>query len=450
MASAESVHGMWSSRLMFVLAATGSAVGLGNIWRFPYMAGENGGGAFVLVYLVCIALVGIPIMMSEILAGREGRQSPIHTMKDLAARSSVSPWWQSLGWMGAIAGFVILSFYGVIAGWAMAYVASISTGTFKGVDAVFANQFFSDFTADAGVVVMWQTIFMALTISIVARGVGDGLEKAVKYMMPTLFVLLLVLIGYAMSTGHFVEGLSFLFSFNLDKLTWNSVLMAMGQAFFTLSLGMGSIIAYGAYMPRKSSIFGAATSIAMLDTSVALMSGMAIFPLVFANGLEASAGPGLMFITLPLAFGQMEGGQIFGTAFFILVTFAAITSSISLVEPAVAWLVEKTRISRAKAAATIGSLAWLLGLGSALSFNLMSDFTLIGKMTFFDTMDYLANNIMLPLGGLIIAIFVGWFVDKRIPRDQLSMPEGAYKIWQFLVRFIAPAAVFIVFVMSFS
>lgn len=449
MAQAESVHGMWSSRLMFVLAATGSAVGLGNIWRFPYMAGENGGGAFVLVYLLCIALIGIPIMMSEILAGREGRQSPINTMKDLASRSGVSPLWQSLGWLGAIAGFVILSFYGVIAGWAMAYIGSVSAGEFAGQDAAFASQYFEDFTADAGLVVMWQTIFMALTTIIVARGVGEGLEKAVKYMMPALFVMLLVLIGYSMSSGHFKEGLSFLFSFNFDKLTWDGVLGAMGQAFFTLSLGMGAIIAYGAYMPRNASVLGTATMIALLDTSVALMSGMVIFPLVFANGLEISAGPGLMFITLPLAFGQMEGGQIFGTIFFILVTFAAITSSISLVEPAVAWLVEKTKSSRVAAAMIIGGLAWFLGLGSALSSNLLSDFTPFGEMTIFDTLDYLANNIMLPLGGMLVAIFVGWFIDQQIARDQLELPEYAYKIWQFLVRFIAPLAVFIVFIMAF-
>lgn len=449
MAQAESVHGMWSSRLMFVLAATGSAVGLGNIWRFPYMAGENGGGAFVLVYLLCIALIGIPIMMSEILAGREGRQSPINTMKDLASRSGVSPLWQSLGWLGAIAGFVILSFYGVIAGWAIAYIGSVSSGVFAGQDAAFASQYFQDFTADAGLVVMWQSIFMVLTIIIVARGVGEGLEKAVKYMMPALFVMLLVLIGYSMSSGHFKEGLSFLFSFNFDKLTWEGVLKAMGQAFFTLSLGMGAIIAYGAYMPRNASVLGTATMIALLDTAVALMSGMVIFPLVFANGLEISAGPGLMFITLPLAFGQMEGGQIFGTLFFILVTFAAITSSISLVEPAVAWLVEKTKSSRVTASVIIGGLAWFLGLGSALSSNLLSDFTPFGEMTFFDTMDYLANNIMLPLGGMMVAIFVGWFIDQQIVRDQLELPEYAYKIWRFLVRFIAPLAVFIVFIMAF-
>ncbi|MDZ7684053.1 MAG: sodium-dependent transporter [Gammaproteobacteria bacterium] len=305
--SSESMHGMWSSRLMFVLAAAGSAVGLGNIWRFPYVAGENGGGAFVLMYLLCIALIGVPIMTAEILLGRSGRQSPINSMRLLAARSGANPLWQLIGWMGALAGFMILSFYGVIAGWAMHYVFENAAGTFVGATGEVATETFNSFTANVWKVVGWQTAFMLLTISIVARGVGEGLEKTVKYLMPALFVLLLVLVGYSMSSGHFGEGLSFLFGFKLERLTWAAVLMAMGQAFFTLSLGMAAIMTYGAYMPKDSSIIGTAGMIAALDTAVAILSGMVIFPLVFANGLESSAGPGLMFVTLPLAFGQLPG-----------------------------------------------------------------------------------------------------------------------------------------------
>lgn len=446
----ESMHGMWSSRFMFILAAAGSAVGLGNIWRFPYVAGENGGGAFVLVYLGCIALIGWPIMTSEILLGRAGRQSPINTMRELTLRSGANPGWQGLGWLGAAAGFVILSFYGVIAGWAMYYVISLASGAFTGADADFASAAFDTFTKDAGQVVFWQTLFMALTTLIVARGVGQGLETTVKYLMPMLFILLLVLVAYAaVTTGHFIEGVSFLFSFNLEKLSWNGVLMAMGQAFFTLSLGMGAIMAYGSYMPKNASIPGTAATIALLDTGVALMSGLVIFPLVFANGLEVSAGPGLMFITLPLAFGHMEGGQIFGTIFFVLVTFAAITSSISLVEPAVAWLVERARLSRWQAAVAVGGLAWFIGLGSAFSFNIWSDVKLPGGLDFFSTMDFVANNIMLPLGGMLIALFAGWFIDQQISREELSLNETAFRMWRFLARFIAPVAVFIVFIMTF-
>ena len=260
MSAPESVHGMWSSRLMFILAASGSAVGLGNIWRFPYVAGENGGGAFVIVYLACIFLIGIPILSSEILLGREGRQSPIHTMKTLTKTSGANGAWQFIGWMGALAGFVILSYYSVVAGWAMAYVFEMGSGVFVNADGATASQVFADFTGSPGKVVLWHSIFMLLTMFIVARGITEGLERTVKYLMPALFALLLVLVGYAMNSGHFMEGVAFLFSFDFDKLTGAGVLMAMGQAFFTLSLGMGAIMTYGAYMPKDASILSSAMS----------------------------------------------------------------------------------------------------------------------------------------------------------------------------------------------
>ncbi len=448
--ASESIHGMWSSRLMFILAAAGSAVGLGNIWRFPYLAGENGGGVFVLVYLGCIFLIGIPIMSAEILLGRAGRQSPINTMRDLTATSGANRLWQGVGWMGAIAGFMILSFYAVIAGWVISYIFQMGSGMFTGADANFVTSAFTSFTGNVWSVVGWHALFMATTIFITARGVGEGLETTVKYLMPALFVLLVVLVIYAATTsGHFMEGVSFLFSLNFEKFSWSAVLSAMGQAFFTLSLGMGAIMAYGAYMPKDASILGTATTIALLDTGVALMSGLIIFPLVFANGLESSAGPGLMFITLPLAFGQMAGGQIFGVVFFVLVAFAAITSSISLVEPAVAWVVEKMNTSRVVAAVAVGGLAWLVGLGSAFSTNIWADVTIVGGMTFFDTMDYVANNIMLPLGGVLIALFAGWILDKKIVEDQMSDDMTFYPLWRFLIRFVAPAAVSLVFVLTF-
>ena len=450
MAVADSIHGMWSSRLIFILAAAGSAVGLGNIWRFPYVAGENGGGAFVLVYLACIFLIGIPIMASEILIGRAGRQSPINSMRSVAIESGASPGWQVVGWMGALAGFMILSFYAVIAGWVLSYVIMLGSGVFVGADADLANSTFSGFVGNAWSVVGWFTGFMVLTIFITARGVGRGLETTVKYLMPTLFVLLVVLVIYAaVTSGHFMEGVSFLFSFEFEKLTWGSVLIAMGQAFFTLSLGMGAIMAYGAYMPKDASIIGTATTIALMDTGVALMSGLIIFPLVFANGLESSAGPGLMFVTLPLAFGQMAGGQFFGCIFFILVAFAAITSAISLVEPAVAWIVEKLQTTRVVAALLVGALVWLLGLGSAFSTNILSDVFIVGEMTFLDTMDYVTNNIVLPLGGIFIALFAGWILDRKIRDEEMKGDLPYYPIWRFLTRFVAPVAVSIVFIMTF-
>ena len=445
----ESNHGMWSSRLMFILAAAGSAVGLGNIWRFPYLAGENGGGVFVLAYLVCIGFIGLPILISEILLGRAGRQSPIGAMVALADSVGVSRRWSVIGWMGALAGFMILSFYGVIAGWAMAYVPSTLSGTFVSISAIEAERSFEAFISDPWQVVGWQSLFMLLTIFIAARGVGRGLETTVRYLMPALFGLLILLLVYsAVTTGEFIAGLTFLFQPDFSRFNTDSLITAMGQAFFTLSLGMGAIMAYGAYMPKGSSIVGTATTIALLDTTVALMSGMVIFPLVFANGLESSAGPGLMFITLPIAFGQMAGGQIFGTLFFVLVTFAAITSSISLLEPAVAWVVEKTKLGRARSAMLVGGIAWALGLGSAFSFNIGSDWTIANGMTFFDTMDYVSNNILLPLGGILIAVFASWRLGQDQLLNEMSEDRAWIPVWRFLTRFLAPAGVLIVFVVT--
>lgn len=446
----ESVHGMWSSRLMFILAAAGSAVGLGNIWRFPYVAGENGGGAFVLAYLVCIFLIGVPILVAEITLGRAGRMSPINTMQALTRGEGTWKGWQVIGWMGALAGFMILSFYAVIAGWAMAYLVEMASGAFVGADGDYANKAFGDLTGNVWAVTGWHTVFMAITIFIAARGVGKGLETTVKYLMPTLFVLLLVLVMWAaLSSGHFMEGLSFLFSFRTEDFTGDSILMAMGQAFFTLSLGMGAIMAYGAYLPKDASIVNSGVTIAVLDTTVALLSAMVIFPIVFANGLESSAGPGLMFISLPLAFGQMVGGHLFGTVFFVLVVFAAITSAISLVEPAVAWLVEKMKVSRVSGACIVGSLAWLMGLGSAFSFNIWADVELLPGKTFFDTMDYVSNNIILPVGGVLIALFTGWILDRKLLAEQVvGLPPAMMQVLMVLIRFVAPVAVGIVFVVT--
>ena len=449
MSAPESVHGMWSSRLMFILAASGSAVGLGNIWRFPYVAGENGGGAFVIVYLACIFLIGIPILSSEILLGREGRQSPIHTMKTLTKTSGANGAWQFIGWMGALAGFVILSYYSVVAGWAMAYVFEMGSGVFVNADGATASQVFADFTGSPAKVVLWHSIFMLLTMFIVARGITEGLERTVKYLMPALFALLLVLVGYAMNSGHFMEGVAFLFSFDFDKLTGAGVLMAMGQAFFTLSLGMGAIMTYGAYMPKDASILSSATSIALIDTSMALLSGLVIFPLVFANGLESSAGPGLMFVTIPIAFGSMSGGTFFGVMFFVLVSFAAITSAISLVEPALAWFVEKLNTSRRNGAIVVCTIAWALGLGSAFSTNIGSELYLLPGMTFFDSMDYVSNNIMLPLGGMLIALFTGWFLSQGIVAQQLQISDAKLVVFKVLVRFVAPIGVGLVFINTF-
>ncbi|WP_177418240.1 sodium-dependent transporter [endosymbiont of Lamellibrachia barhami] len=456
-----SIHGQWSSRLVFILAATGSAVGLGNIWKFPYITGENGGGAFVLVYLLCIAMVGIPIMMAEVMLGRRGRQSPINTMTALAKEEGASSAWSLVGWSGVLAGFIILSYYSVIAGWALAYVFRVAGGLFNGADAAGVQAVFTGLTGDPERLIAWHTLFMLMSMAVVARGVRAGLEKAVTYLMPALFVLLFVLLGYAMSTGAFIDGLRFLFEPDFGKLFYvcetvagtescelsgSPILVAMGHAFFTLSLGMGAIMVYGSYMPKGISIARSAVLIALLDTLVALVAGMAIFPIVFANGLEPGSGPGLIFQTLPIAFGAMPGGQLFGTLFFVLLVFAAWTSAISLIEPAVAWLVENRGLSRVRAAGVIGMTTWVLGLGSIFSFNIWSgdEYKLFG-MTFFDLLDYLAANIMLPLGGLLIALFAGWLMKRESSVDEFAMHAWRYGLWRVLIRYVSPLAVVAVF-----
>jgi NSS family neurotransmitter:Na+ symporter len=458
MASArESIHGQWSSRLAFILAATGSAVGLGNIWKFPYIAGENGGGAFVLIYLLCIAVIGIPIMMAEVLIGRRGRQSPINTMRALAKEENASRAWVFLGGAGVLAGFLILSYYSVIAGWALSYVFRTGSGLFEGLTADGVQAIFTNLVTDPERLLAWHTIFMIMTMVIVARGVSGGIEKAVKFLMPALFVLLFVLVGYAWNSGGFEQGVSFLFQPDFSKITANGVLIAMGHAFFTLSLGMGAIMVYGSYLPGDASIAKTSIAVSLMDTLVALLAGLAIFPIVFANGLEPGAGPGLIFQTLPIAFGHMQYGAFFGMLFFVLLVFAAWSSSISLIEPAVAWLVENKGMTRIFASVVAGLVTWLFGLLTVLSFNLWSEVKLLSSIevfkdsTVFDLLDYLTANIMLPLGGLLIAIFAAWKMSRESTVDELGMGDRFfYPLWRVLVRYITPVAVIIVFLKAVS
>ncbi|MYD96570.1 MAG: sodium-dependent transporter [Gammaproteobacteria bacterium] len=440
---------MWSSRLLFVLAATGSAVGLGNIWKFPYITGENGGGAFVLVYLLCIAAIGIPVMMAEVMIGRAGRQSPINTLRTLVRDSNANRSWTIIGWMGVAAGFLILSYYAVIAGWAVSYTFRLGSGVFDGATGAHTSQIFDGFLGSPGSLLFWHTVFMAATIFIVARGVARGLEVAVRYLMPILLILLLGLVGYAAIYGDFARGFEFLFSFDFSKLSWGGTLTAMGHAFFTLSLGMGAIMAYGAYVPSKASISTTVFTIGALDTAVALAAGLAIFPIVFAvAGLEPGDGPGLMFVTLPIAFGNLPLGAALGCVFFLLVSFAAITSAISLTEPVLTYLVERYDAKRWIVAVVVGLFCWLLGIGTVLSFNEWSGATLFG-LTFFEVVDYLSYKIMLPLGGLLIALFAGWVLAKRIVVEQLGFGEGTkWQLWNAAICVIAPAGILIVFAYS--
>ncbi len=439
------MHGVWASRWTFVLAATGSAVGLGNIWKFPYITGENGGGAFVLVYLACILCAGIPVMMAEVMLGRKGRMSPINTMRNITQSENAPVFFRSIGWMGALAGFFILSFYSVIAGWTLSYIVKMATGVFDGANADVAGEQFGGLLGDPVQLTVLHTIFTVLVGVVLVRGVHKGLENSLRMLMPLLFIMLVLLLGYALTTPGFGEALSFLFSVDFSKLSGESVVVALGHSFFTLSLGMGAIMAYGSYMPKQASLGKTVLTVGILDTLVALVAGIVIFSVVFSNGLEPGAGPGLMFQTLPIAFAGLPLGDLIGTVFFVLVAIAAWSSAISIAEPAIAWAVEKGH-SRLVATTAVCGFSWLLGLGTVVSFNVASDFTLFGK-TFFDSLDFLTSNIMLPLGGILIAVFVGWFVRKEtIAHEARVQSPLLFNLWIFMLKFVSPLAVGYIFI----
>ena len=439
------VHAQWSSRLAFILAASGSAIGLGNIWKFPYLAGDNGGGAFVLVYLLSVVAIGIPIMIAETLIGRRGRQSPINTMRTLAEEAKASSFWSYVGWLGVIAGFMILSYYSVIAGWAMAYFFKINSALFEHIDAANSTKLFEAFKSSPEYLGIWHTLFLALTMFVVRKGVSGGLERLSRFMMPALLVMLIMLDFYAMGSGGFSQGMAFLFSPDFSKLTGEGVLVALGQAFFSLGLGMGSIMVYGSYLPSDVSIAKSSLFVTAADTLVALLAGMAIFPLVFANGLSPSMGPGLIFETLPIAFGQMPGGWFTGMLFFALIFFAAITSAVALIEPAVAFLSENKGMDREKACLFSGLGCWLLGLGTVFSFNIWADVKWLDK-TIYEWVDTLTAEIMLPVGGVLIAIFAGWVMARADSEAELKLHDPRhYQWWLILVRYVAPICVLLVF-----
>lgn len=434
----------WSNRWAFIMATAGSAVGLGNIWKFPYMTGTNGGSAFVLVYLLCVALIGLPLMMTEIMLGRRAQRNPVDGMAHLAAEAGGRQWWKGVGYMGIIAGVLILSFYSVVAGWVLDYGLRAAEGEFGGITAAQANEAFSALLADPFELLFWHSIFMFLTMLVVARGVTSGLERATRIMMPALIVILLILFGYSMAVGDMSRSIAFMFRPDFSSITPGAVLSAMGHSFFTLSLGMGAVMVYGSYLQRHASIARSAFHIVLMDTAIALVAGLTIFAIVFANELEPAAGPGLIFQTLPIAFGQMPGGTFFAVLFFILLAFAAWTSSISLVEPAVSWMIENSPLSRGRAALVVGGIIWLIGIGVMLSFNAWSDIKLFG-MTFFDQLDKLTTNVLLPLGGLLMALFAVWVMHAAHAQEELALNDRDYRRWLFVTRYIAPAAIVLVF-----
>ncbi|MER2492575.1 sodium-dependent transporter [Catenovulum sediminis] len=443
------VHGQWSNRFAYILAATGAAVGLGNIWKFPYIMGENGGGAFVLVYLLCIAIIGIPVMIAEVYVGKKGRQSPMRAVAKVAKENNAHPLWQSFGAMGVLAGYLILSFYAVIAGWAFAYVFKAAGGSFVDASPEYLSDTFALFLTSPVQLICWTSVILLITVIVVAKGLQNGLEKATRFMMPGMLFLLLVIVVYSGFYGEFAHTVEFMFAPDFSKLTINSVLTALGHSFFTLSLASGVMLMYGAYLPEQTSIVKTSIWIAIADTLVALLAGLAIFPIVFANQLEPSAGPGLIFQTLPLAFGQMPAGRVIGTLFFVMLVFAAFTSAIALIESSVAWLVERRGYKRPQAAVLAGFGLWSLSLLTVFSFTgeswALVSFMGEGK-TLFDLLDYLTANIMLPIGGLLIALFAGWKVHSNSFETELALAPVTYAVLRVLLKFVTPLIIILVFV----
>ena len=437
----------WSSRLTFILAAVGCAVGLGNIWLFPYMAGANGGGAFVLVYLIAIFGLALPVLLAELVLGRRGAAAPPEGLAKIAKESGHSSNWRWMGIvLGGAGGVLALGFYCVVGGWTMAYAYKALSGQLQNLDAARSEQVFNEMISTPGQILPWFVAFTVLTIFISSRGVQAGIERAVKLMMPTLFVMLFAMVIYGAVVGDFTAALRFLFQPDFSKLTNQAVLAALGTAFFSVSVGITSMMAYGSYLGRDVHLMKSATMVAGADTLVAMSAGLAIFPIVFMAGIEPAGEGGLAFISLPVAFGMIPGGVIFGTVFFVLLFFAALTSSIGMLEPPVSWLRDSMNMSRSRAAYTAGFAAFVVSLLAALSFNVLSDFHPLGNFgmfegkTIFELCVYIVTQVILPAGGILVTIFAGWIVKRQFSADELFSGEEpwVYRVWLFIVRFIAP------------
>lgn len=464
-ATAQTTGEGWSSRTTFILAAVGAAVGLGNIWRFPTLAGESGGGAFVIFYIACVFLLGLPLVLSEIFIGRVGQTDAVGSIRRVAAQSQSSPSWSIFGAIGALAAFLILAFYSVVAGWVL-YYAGILGGDF--VQAIMAGEPFrgalagesqaqiqqrlSDMFASPGLLLSMHLFFMGLTLFIVARGVHSGIEKAAKYLMPAFFVLLVGLVLYGAIEGDMSEAVAFLFTPDWSKLTPEVMNSALGQALFSLSLGVAGLITYGSYIKEGSGLGPTAAMIALADTGVALLAGLMIFPIVFAVGLDPAAGPTLVFQTLPFAFQTMPGGALFGFLFFLLILVAAVTSSISLLEVPTAYGIGEKGWSRPKSAMIFGGGAFVVGIACLLGYNIWSDVRPLGFWPLFentdilDTIDGFTGKIMLPLGALLTAIFIGWKADRNLLRTTTGLSPWSFNLWRFLLAWLCPIAVVIILI----
>ena len=433
-----SAHAHWSSRFGFLMAAIGSSVGLGNFWRFPYTAGENGGAAFILIYIVCVLLIGFPVLMAELSVGRYGQRSTVGSVEKLASDNGSSSLWASLGWIGMIGGILVLCFYSVVAGWVSAYIVKMFSGEFAGQPPEAIAAAFGAFTSDPYTVLFWHSLFSFLTIFVVSRGITGGIEKVSSVLMPAFFIMLLGMVVYAMATGDSGAALNYLFAVDLSEVRPSTFLAAVGQAFFSIGLGSGIMITYGSYLDKNANIGQSAGIISFADTAVALVAGLAIFPFVFAfTALEPNAGPALFFQALPAAFAAMPGGNIVGAVFFTLALIAALTSSISLLQAVVAWAEEHSDLSRGAITWVFGGFIWLVGVGVVFS------------MSFFDFLDFLSGSVALPLAGLLIAVFMGWVVKREIAKSQLSHASPVlFGFFRFSMRYLAPVALTLILVLG--
>ncbi len=432
-------------------------MGLGNLWRFPYIAGENGGGAFVLVYLGFVLFIGVPLVIAELAIARRGRSSPVATIALVAGAESRSRGWQSIGWMSVLGPLLALSFYAVVGGWSLDYLVRAASADFGHASSEQAQQMFAALLDSPVRMIVSFSLMMIGVVFVVGTGLQKGIEKVASFMMPALAVLLVLLVVYANIVGSSAQAWQFLFDADFSKLTPEAVLMALGQSLFSIAIGTGALLAYGAYLPTDVSIPRAAWTIALADTMAALLAGMLIFPIVFASDLDVSEGPGLIFVTMPVAFANMPGAQVVGPLFFLLVFFAAFTSGIGMLEPFVSWAEEQSGINRRKAASVTGALVWLLGLAAVFSFNIWKDFTpldmipQLAERTVFSILDYGVSNVVLPFNALLIALFAGWAIKGRHMRRDIGLEQNVgWYLWQFSIRILAPVAVLSVFIFNLA
>lgn len=440
-----SPSGVWGSRTTFVLALAASAIGLGNLWRFSYLVGENGGAPFVLVYLLCLFLVAVPVMIAELIIGSHGRADPVTAVLYASKRSQISPAWVLVGWLACFTAVLVLAYYSVVAGWGLAYIPKMLSGSLADASAADVAREFTRMLAQPRELVQWQTVFIATVCAVSALGIYRGLGLLFWLAVPLFLVALAVLIDYGLQHGDMERTSEFLFSVNAYDFTPEAVLIAMGQAFYTLGIGMGVGMVFGAYAPHKQPIGRTVVAVAIFDTLIALAAGLAIFPIVFAANIEPSMGPGLMFVGLPYAFGNMAQGELFGSLFFVLFTVVALASAVALAEPGVSYLVQRMRLRRPLAALCLGAVVWVLAMLSALSFNFYQEVHWLGERTLFESLDVITAQVLLPLVGLGTVLLVGYGLRREVLRvEMFRESKHFFLLWRLCLRYIAPPAILLI------